>query len=370
MTRATILVPTHAERPTLALSLQSALRQTVRDIEVIVVGDGCPGSTRDLVMQVAHEDERVRFFDLPKGERHGEAHRHAALERATGEVVTYLSDDDLLYPDHVEVALDTLKTANFMAPRACFVFPDGGVCNYDGDITRPWWQTILQSEKRNFIPLTGVAHTLKFYRQLSQGWSPAPADVWTDLFMWRKFIGHSAFLPAMAPHVTCLVFPTPSRASDPVERHRELAAWALGLTDERARNTVDRRLLVERHDKASDCRFHLDQHRAQLDAAPLETAELRGITQQQATRIGELHDALRELNAGKENLADELRRTTEACAVALADASARLTSLSQSEASLRAELTLLRRSLVWRARQALYQRAWVREPFLMLKRLL
>ena len=37
---ATILVPTHDHGPTLRASVASALRQTVSDIEVFIVGDG------------------------------------------------------------------------------------------------------------------------------------------------------------------------------------------------------------------------------------------------------------------------------------------------------------------------------------------
>ena len=47
-------------------------------------------------------DPRVRWFDNPKGPRHGELHRHAALQEARGEIVCYLCDDDLWLPDHVE----------------------------------------------------------------------------------------------------------------------------------------------------------------------------------------------------------------------------------------------------------------------------
>ena len=40
MIRASILVPTHDKPETLPLAVDSALRQTVPEIEVIVIGDG------------------------------------------------------------------------------------------------------------------------------------------------------------------------------------------------------------------------------------------------------------------------------------------------------------------------------------------
>ena len=99
---ATVLIPTHDHGRTLLRSVPSALAQTVTELEVFVVGDGVPDETRELMAELAAADERVRFFDNPKGERHGEAHRHAALQEARGEIVCYLSDDDVWLPDHVE----------------------------------------------------------------------------------------------------------------------------------------------------------------------------------------------------------------------------------------------------------------------------
>ena len=68
---ATVIVPTHDHGPTLRLSVGSALAQTVEDIEVLVVGDGVPDVTREIVGELSRVDERVHFFDHPKGQRHG-----------------------------------------------------------------------------------------------------------------------------------------------------------------------------------------------------------------------------------------------------------------------------------------------------------
>src|SRR6266849_3725591 len=99
---ATILIPTHDHGPTLRASIASALRQTISEIEVFVLGDGVPDETRDIMADILKTDERVRFFDNPKDERLGELHRPVALEIAKGRIVCYLADDDLYFPGHVE----------------------------------------------------------------------------------------------------------------------------------------------------------------------------------------------------------------------------------------------------------------------------
>ena len=58
---ATVIVPTHDHGPTLRFALASALAQTVEDIEVLVVGDGVPNVTHEIVGELSRRDERVRF---------------------------------------------------------------------------------------------------------------------------------------------------------------------------------------------------------------------------------------------------------------------------------------------------------------------
>ena len=80
MTDATILIPTHRHAAFLPYSIESALDQEGASVEVFVVGDGVEEATREVVARYSDE-ERLRYFDRPKGPRLGEAYRHAILDR-------------------------------------------------------------------------------------------------------------------------------------------------------------------------------------------------------------------------------------------------------------------------------------------------
>jgi len=95
VTDATILIPTYRHAALLPYAIRSALAQEGVEIELFVVGDGVEDDTREVVASFL-SDARVRFFDLPKGERHGERLRHQALRESSAPIVCYLSDDDLL----------------------------------------------------------------------------------------------------------------------------------------------------------------------------------------------------------------------------------------------------------------------------------
>jgi len=128
VTDATILIPTFRHAALVPYSVRSALDQRGASVEVFVVGDGVEDDTRDALRPFA-DDDRVRFFDFPKGERHGELNRHEALHEAQGEIVCYLSDDDLLLPDHVS-AMQGLLTGADLAHSPHFWIDVHGALNF------------------------------------------------------------------------------------------------------------------------------------------------------------------------------------------------------------------------------------------------
>ena len=107
------------------LAIESALRQTREALEVIVVADGCTDDTVEAVG--ALDDERVVLLDLPKAPGFGWENRNEALRLARGDVIAYLSDDDLWLPDHLERVgeLFDAEVADLVQANACVIHPDG-----------------------------------------------------------------------------------------------------------------------------------------------------------------------------------------------------------------------------------------------------
>jgi glycosyltransferase involved in cell wall biosynthesis len=176
VTDATILIPTFRHAALLPYALRSALEQDGASVEVFVIGDGVEDDTRAAV-EPFRADERVRFFDVPKGQRHGERHRHEALQHASGGIVSYLSDDDLLLPGHVRDMLRLLEEADFAHSAPFVVHEEGRLWFHPIDVARPEFQALLLRGGWNAIVLSGAAHTLDAYLRLPHGWRPAPAGI-------------------------------------------------------------------------------------------------------------------------------------------------------------------------------------------------
>jgi GalNAc5-diNAcBac-PP-undecaprenol beta-1,3-glucosyltransferase len=181
---ATVLVPTHEHSELLPYAARSALRQTVADLELFIVGDGVEDDTREVVARLEAEDDRVRFFDMPKGERLGEAYRGPILQQARGGVVCYLSDDDLWLSDHVETMTAALAEADFASATTLCYRSEDELDVLVLVLTMPFYRELLLSGHSR-IPLSAGAHTMAMYRRLPYGWRTTPAGIPTDRYMWH-----------------------------------------------------------------------------------------------------------------------------------------------------------------------------------------
>ena len=224
MTDATVLIPTFRHASLLPLAVESALGQTGVAIELFIVGDGVEDTTR-LALERYRGDPRVRFFDRPKGPRHGEVHRHQALGEATGRIVCYLSDDDLLLPDHVAEMSRRLENADFAHPPSARFDSSATLEFFPWNYERPEFVEMARA-RNGSIGLTGAAHTLAAYRRLPHGWRTTPAGLTTDHYMWQQFLELPGLRFAMSDRLTYLSFPEPVWGGLPEdERAAHLRTW-------------------------------------------------------------------------------------------------------------------------------------------------
>ena len=104
-----IITATYNRSNVLAYAINSVLRSTYEDWELIVVGDACTDDTESVVN--AFGDPRIQFYNLEEnfGEQSGP--NNIGFSLARGEYIAYLNHDDLYFPDHLKVGLDLIESA-------------------------------------------------------------------------------------------------------------------------------------------------------------------------------------------------------------------------------------------------------------------
>ena len=96
-------MPVYKTASTVIAAIESVLAQTDPDFELLVMIDGSPDDSAQLIADYLQRnpDERARVFDNPEN-RGPSAVRNQGLDAARGAWVAFLDSDDTLYPTFLE----------------------------------------------------------------------------------------------------------------------------------------------------------------------------------------------------------------------------------------------------------------------------
>ena len=126
------VIPCYKQGHFLAEAVQSVLGQTINDLECIVVNDGSPDTTRDVAMQLASGDPRVRYIEQTN--RGLAAARNCGLGEARGQFIQFLDADDIIAPDKLRIQTDILRAQS----RWAVAYSDHRYCpQHDTSATVP-----------------------------------------------------------------------------------------------------------------------------------------------------------------------------------------------------------------------------------------
>jgi glycosyltransferase involved in cell wall biosynthesis len=105
----TVVIPTYNWSSVLRCAIESVRRQTYRNWELIVVGDGCTDDSAAVVASFG--DSRIRWTNLEQNSGSQSAPNNAGIELAQGKYVAYLGHDDVWFPDHLARLVTAAESA-------------------------------------------------------------------------------------------------------------------------------------------------------------------------------------------------------------------------------------------------------------------
>jgi len=107
MPEVSVVIPTYNRDQYIKRAIDSALSQTIENIEVIVVDDGSSDRTDEVVERI--RDSRITYLKH-EANRGGSAARNTGIEYATGEYISFLDSDDEWLPTKLEQQRDELES--------------------------------------------------------------------------------------------------------------------------------------------------------------------------------------------------------------------------------------------------------------------
>jgi len=187
----TVLMPVRNAAATVQEAVQSILRQTFPDWELLLIDDGSTDDTIERVHAVARKDPRIRI--VPNPGRGIVSALNYGLALAQGEFVARMDADDVALPERLELQVDWLRKR----PEVGVV---GSLVRYVGDPRRclglalyvAWNNRLIQWEqiwRERFIESPLVHPSVLFRKDLVQRFGGyAEGDFPEDYELWLRWI--------------------------------------------------------------------------------------------------------------------------------------------------------------------------------------
>ncbi|MDE7468829.1 MAG: glycosyltransferase family 2 protein, partial [Desulfovibrionaceae bacterium] len=105
-----IIIPVYNVEKYLEECLESACKQTLKDIEIICVDDGSTDRSREIIVSYAERDPRIYLIDSPHGG--ASSARNRGIEHARGTYIQFLDSDDYIEPMMSSIMYTTITTHN------------------------------------------------------------------------------------------------------------------------------------------------------------------------------------------------------------------------------------------------------------------
>ena len=108
--KVTIIVPVYNAGENIEHCVQSILKQTCKDFEVLLINDG---SSDDSLQRIQdYEKQYPDIFKVLSHENRGVVEtRHRGIQEAKTEYIMFMDNDDFIDEDYVEVLLNEIETS-------------------------------------------------------------------------------------------------------------------------------------------------------------------------------------------------------------------------------------------------------------------
>jgi glycosyltransferase involved in cell wall biosynthesis len=177
--RVSVVVPCRDDGAFLVEAVESALAQSVSDLEVVVVDDGSTDPATLRLLDV-YDRPRTRVLRLPPG---GVARaRNAGMAAARGELLLPLDADDVLEPTYVEQTarvLDARRDVGLVETEAMLF----------GDRSGPWERPPFSMPELllgNTLLPCSLMRAADFRR--TRGYDPGMDRGWEDFDLWLSLV--------------------------------------------------------------------------------------------------------------------------------------------------------------------------------------
>ncbi len=147
MNKISIIIPTFNRRDYITIALDSVLKQTYKDYEIIIIDDGSSDDTKEVLKP--YQDNIRYFYQDNKGIP---TTRNRGIREARGDYIAFLDSDDFWLPEKLERQIECFSNNSrygMVATRCSSITPDGRLRKKNRPGKSGW--VLIDLFKANFI---------------------------------------------------------------------------------------------------------------------------------------------------------------------------------------------------------------------------
>ena len=195
-----VIIPTHNRAEMLQKAVQSVLAQEYSNLEIIIIADNCQDNTAEVVQNF--QDKRIQLIQTQENVGGGQA-RNLGMDRAKGEYIAFLDDDDEWLENKLQKQIEVLE----QHPEVALV-----TCN-------SLWQK-------------GKQQTIHY----------PPSEIDLNLLLYRNYIGSFSFVMTTKEYLTNL------RVNQRLNSAQDWDLWIKILHENKSKALTVNAILVKYYD--------------------------------------------------------------------------------------------------------------------------
>ncbi|WP_299824562.1 glycosyltransferase family A protein [uncultured Pontibacter sp.] len=141
--KVSIVMPAYNAANTIAESIESVLRQSYQNWELIIVNDCSKDNTVQIINRYIAQHDNIKLIDLEVNQGPCLA-RNIGIKCATGDYICFLDSDDLWHPSKLELQTSFHHQHPYKISHTNFIFFNG-----NGIVRRPWKNLIQLGMKKS-----------------------------------------------------------------------------------------------------------------------------------------------------------------------------------------------------------------------------
>lgn len=113
------VIPAYNSEKTIECCINSVLKQTYNNIEIIVINDGSTDNTLNILNTIAENNDKIKVYNIKNS---GPSFaRNYGIKKSSGEYIAFLDSDDTWYEDKIEKQVKCFQNDENISLLGCLI---------------------------------------------------------------------------------------------------------------------------------------------------------------------------------------------------------------------------------------------------------